>query len=228
MSSTFEEYKDRCPPSSHFWAPNEWSVAFSQGSAAAFPRRKKHKPIQRECPEAGSGSGVPLRGVGGSALDSQNPGVHCLVLTGLHQDLKMRKLPRGKSGGGINWEIGAEQYMHTTVFKVKVKSLSPVRLCDPMDCSLLGFSVHGILQARVLEWVAISFSRGSSRPRSWTQVPHTAGRCLTLGATIFETDNKQVCVAWRALLNTPWRSIWGPESEYMYIHNRFTSLCSGN
>ena len=38
-------------------------------------------------------------------------------------------------------------------------------LCDPMDCSLPGFSNHGIFQARVLEWVAISFSRGSSQPR---------------------------------------------------------------
>ena len=37
--------------------------------------------------------------------------------------------------------------------------------CDPMNCSSLGSSVHGILQARVLEWVAISFSRGSSQPR---------------------------------------------------------------
>ena len=36
--------------------------------------------------------------------------------------------------------------------------------CDPMDCSLLGSSVHGISQARILEWVAISFSRGSSLP----------------------------------------------------------------
>ena len=42
-----------------------------------------------------------------------------------------------------------------------------------MDCSLPGSSVHGIFQARVLEWVAISFSRGSSRPRDWTQgLPH--------------------------------------------------------
>ena len=39
-------------------------------------------------------------------------------------------------------------------------------LCHPVDCSLLGSSLHGILQARVLEWVTISFSRGSSRPRS--------------------------------------------------------------
>ena len=42
--------------------------------------------------------------------------------------------------------------------KVKVKLLSRVRLCDPVDCSPPGSSVHGILQARILEWVAISFS----------------------------------------------------------------------
>ena len=42
-------------------------------------------------------------------------------------------------------------------------------LCDPMDCSLPSSSVHGILQARVLEWVAISFSRGYSRPKDQTQ-----------------------------------------------------------
>ena len=46
--------------------------------------------------------------------------------------------------------------------RLKVKSLSHVRLCNPMDCNLPGFSVRGIFQARVLEWVAISFSRGSS------------------------------------------------------------------
>ena len=41
-------------------------------------------------------------------------------------------------------------------------------LCDPMDYSLPGSSIHGIFQARVLEWVTISFSRGSSQPRDWT------------------------------------------------------------
>ena len=41
-------------------------------------------------------------------------------------------------------------------------------LCDPMDYSPLGSSVHGILQARTLEWVAMPFSRGSSGPRNWT------------------------------------------------------------
>ena len=43
-------------------------------------------------------------------------------------------------------------------------------LCDPVDCSPPGSSIHGILQARILEWVAISFSRGSSRPRDRTHV----------------------------------------------------------
>ena len=47
---------------------------------------------------------------------------------------------------------------------------SCLTLCDPMNCSLLGSSVHGTLQARILEWVAISFSRGSSQPRDQTQV----------------------------------------------------------
>ena len=42
--------------------------------------------------------------------------------------------------------------------------------CDPMDCNPLVSSVHGILQARILEWVVISFSRGSSQPRNQTQV----------------------------------------------------------
>ena len=56
-------------------------------------------------------------------------------------------------------------------------------LCDPMDCSLTGSSVHGIFQARVLEWVAISFSRGSSPPRNRTPVSRIAGRCFTVWAT---------------------------------------------
>ena len=50
-----------------------------------------------------------------------------------------------------------------------------------MDCSLA--SVHGILQARILEWVAISFSRGSSPPRDQTQVSHIEGRVFTTWAT---------------------------------------------
>ena len=56
-------------------------------------------------------------------------------------------------------------------------------LCNPMDCNLSGYSDHGIFQARLLECVAISFSRGSSWPRDQTQVSCTAGRRFTLWAT---------------------------------------------
>ena len=60
---------------------------------------------------------------------------------------------------------------------------SCLTLCNPVDCSLPGFSIHGIFQARILEWVAISFSRGSSRPRNQTRVSCIAGRRFTLWAS---------------------------------------------
>ena len=63
--------------------------------------------------------------------------------------------------------------------KWKWSSLSCVlTLCDPKD-----YTVHGILQARILEWVAFPFSRGSSQPRHQTQVSHIAGRYFTSWAT---------------------------------------------
>ena len=62
-------------------------------------------------------------------------------------------------------------------------------LCNPMDCSLSGSSVHGTFQARVLEWIAISFSRGSSRAKNWTRVSRIAGRRFTIWAT-----RDQICV----------------------------------
>ena len=67
--------------------------------------------------------------------------------------------------------------------KLKLKSLSCVRLCDTMDCSLPGSSIHGIFQARVLQWVAIYFSRESSWPRDWTWFSHIAERRFTIWAT---------------------------------------------
>ena len=57
---------------------------------------------------------------------------------------------------------------------------SCLTLCNPMDYSPGGSSVHGILQARILEWVAIPFSRGSSRPRDRTRVSCIAGRFFTI------------------------------------------------
>ena len=61
--------------------------------------------------------------------------------------------------------------------KVKVAQLCPT-LCDPTD-----YTVHGILQARILEWVAFPFSRGSSQPRDRTQVSRIVDRSFTMWAT---------------------------------------------
>ena len=62
--------------------------------------------------------------------------------------------------------------------------------CDPKDCSLpvTGSSVHGILQARILEWVAIPFSRGASHSRDWSWVSCIAGRFFTFKV------NKLICI----------------------------------
>ena len=56
---------------------------------------------------------------------------------------------------------------------VKSFQLCPT-LCDPIDCSPPGSSVHGILQARILEWIAMPFSRGSSLPRDRTHVSYVS------------------------------------------------------
>ena len=66
---------------------------------------------------------------------------------------------------------------------LKVKVLvtqSCLTFCNPMDCTLPGSSVHGILQARILGWVAIPFSRESFQPRDGNWVSHTAGRLYHL------------------------------------------------
>ena len=73
-----------------------------------------------------------------------------------------------------------------STFKHTVKALvaqSCPTLCDPMDCSSPDSSFHGILQARILEWVASPFPRGSSQPRDQTWVSCIAGRFFTIWAT---------------------------------------------
>ena len=77
---------------------------------------------------------------------------------------------------------GEQQHLSWFESESEVPRSCPT-LCNPMDCSLPGSSVHGIFQARVLEWVAIPFSRGSSWPRDRTWVSRTAGRHLTTWAT---------------------------------------------
>ena len=72
---------------------------------------------------------------------------------------------------------GTKLHSHQILYKSESRSVVS-DFCDPVD-----YAVHGILQARILEWVAFPSSRGSSQPRHWTQVSHIAGGFLTSWAT---------------------------------------------
>ena len=70
-------------------------------------------------------------------------------------------------------------YINITYYAVLLLiSKSRPTFCDPMDCSLPGSSVHGVSQTSILEWVAISFFRGTFRPKDQTHVSCLAGRLL--------------------------------------------------
>ena len=74
-------------------------------------------------------------------------------------------------------------FIFYTSFVVVLIAQACLTLWDPVDCSPPGSPVHGILQARILEWVAMTSSRGSSQPRDWTQVSCIAGRFFTIWTT---------------------------------------------
>ena len=89
------------------------------------------------------------------------------------------KLPK-PSASGFLWQLHyAFMSDHIIIVNSEVAQLCPT-LCDPMDCSLPGSSVHGIFQAIVLEWIATSFSRGSSRHRDRTRIFHIVDRRFTI------------------------------------------------
>ena len=90
-------------------------------------------------------------------------------------------------------------------------------LCNPMDCSLPGSSVHGTLQARVLEWAAISFSRGSSRPRDWTRVSRIVGRCSIIWGNREARQVYKTCVLFSACCSFNVVFTWGSTSLRVWI-----------
>ena len=103
-----------------------------------------------------------------------------------------------------------KSYLATLSFESESEcevSQSCPTLCDDMDCSLPGSSVHGIFQARILEWVAISFSRGSSPPRDRTWVSHIVGKHFTVWTTreIFTHGKKSKTNQIRKMLH--WSSL---------------------
>ena len=88
------------------------------------------------------------------------------------------------------------QRRHSSMQQVKWNEVdqSCLTLCDPMVCSLPGSSIHGIFQARVLEWVATAFSRGSSWPRDQIRVSCIAGRRFTVWATRVGTKSDEAMI----------------------------------
>ena len=80
------------------------------------------------------------------------------------------------------------------MFEVKCSEVkvtqSYLTFCDPIDCSLQGLSVHGIFQARILEWVAIPISRGFSQTKDRTQVSHIAGGYENFYNSLIHYNNK--------------------------------------
>ena len=92
---------------------------------------------------------------------------------------------------------GENSCIHTfLLFIYSVSCLVMSIPCDPMDCGLPGSLIHGILQARILEWVAIPFSRGSSWPRNWIQISCIAGRFFTMWAI------REVLFIYKCILKT--------------------------
>ena len=86
--------------------------------------------------------------------------------------------------GGRNTDTDSpREKLHPSHERVSEVTQSCLTLCDPVDCSPPGSSIHGILQARILEWVAISSSRESSWPRDQSQVSCISGRGFNLWAT---------------------------------------------
>ena len=111
-----------------------------------------------------------------------NP-LQCSCLKNSHGQEPGRLQSIGSQRVGHDWSDWARMRacMYVCMPWSEVAQSCPT-LCNPVDCSLPGFSVHGILQTRKLEWVTISFFRGSSQPRDRTQVSHIRGRRFNLWA----------------------------------------------
>ena len=106
---------------------------------------------------------------------------------------------------------------------------SCLTLCDPMDCSLPGFSVHGILQARILEWVSISSSTGSFQPRDQTYICfihlHWQAGFLWHPTPVLLPGKSQ----WRSLVGcSPWGRWESDTTEQLLFHFSLSCIGEGN
>ena len=142
---------------SHFSHVTSWTIAHQAPLSMGFSRQEYWSGLP--CPPPG---------------DLPDPGIMSTSLWGLPA------LAGRFFTTGTIWKV---LYLHLIQVNTSAVTQSCPTLCNPMDCSLPGSSIHGVFQARVLEWVAISFSRASSQLRDQTRVSHIAGRRFTIWAT---------------------------------------------
>ena len=83
-----------------------------------------------------------------------------------------------------SFELGSEPVCCAVISCSVMQLLCHPTLCNPIDCSPPDSFVHGVLQAHILEWVAMPFSRGSTQPRDQTKVAHIAGGLFIIWATM--------------------------------------------
>ena len=129
---------------------HDWATSLSLFTFMHW--RRKCNPLQRSCPE-----------------NPRDGGAWWAAIYGVAQS--RTRLKRLSSSSSSRHLISPSVW--TSGVGLVAKSYGT--LCDPMDCNPLGFSVYRIPQARILEWVAISFSKGSSQPRNWTYISCLAG-----------------------------------------------------
>ena len=135
--------------------------------------------------------------------------------------------------GGLSWLLCQSQdpcftSYYTTLFSL-CRTYFFVYLC--FICLSPGSSIQGIFQARILEWVTISFSRGSSQPRDQTQVSHVAGRLFTVWATREALQFSLVAQSCLTLCDPMNRSTPGlpvhhqlPEFTQIYVHQALRKM----
>ena len=116
------------------------------------------------------------------------------------------------------WSVGYLEVCCLASIKWSEVAWSCLTLCDPMGCSL-PHSVHGIFQARVLEWVAISFSRGSSQPRDQTQVSCIVSRHFTVSATR-EVQSESCLVVYGSLWPHGLYSSWNSPGQNIGVSSQ--------
>ena len=141
--------------------------------------------------KSGSSGAQPLSGMGGSLALLAQPGQMlgvCMegmvlpdspVFTSLDLEPFAGLVSHSVLSSSLNSDFSALSSVYKSTCMWLFTQLCPI-LCDAMDCSLPGSSVHRILQARILEWVAMPSSRGSSQPRDRTQVSHVGGGFFTI------------------------------------------------